>query len=215
MASKEVRAAGVGNLGLQDRVFCFPLRIVQILNFFSERLALRWIQKYITAFGGDPTKVTMYATALTTSPDCVETREIAGATLPVRYLLPFKCWGTEATRKDSSEPRSWNPAHLFLWAPSKTGRFVGLALSLGNTLLMVGLKDYDQIVAQTGCSGASDTLACLRTVPFATLKAAQDATPGIFAYQVKQTRLSGGIGLIFGLNSLSFWHGFLARTGLS
>ena len=24
-----------------------------------ERLALRWIQKYITAFGGDPTKVTM------------------------------------------------------------------------------------------------------------------------------------------------------------
>ena len=25
-----------------------------------ERLALRWIQKYIGAFGGDPTKVTMY-----------------------------------------------------------------------------------------------------------------------------------------------------------
>ena len=24
-----------------------------------ERLALRWIQKYISAFGGDPTKVTM------------------------------------------------------------------------------------------------------------------------------------------------------------
>jgi hypothetical protein len=187
LASKEVRAAGVGNLGLQDRVFFFPLPNVQILNFALERLALRWIQKYITAFGGDPTKVTMYATALATSLDYVETREIAGANLRVRYLLPFKCWGTEATRRVSSEPVSWNPAHLSLWAPSKTGRSVGLALSLGSTLLMACLKDYDQIVSQTGCSGASDTLACLRTVPFATLKAAQDATPGIFAYQVKQT----------------------------
>jgi len=46
-----------------------------------------------------------------------------------------------------------------------------------------GQKYYDQIVAQTGCSGASDTLACLRTVPFAQLKAAQDATPFIFSYQ--------------------------------
>jgi hypothetical protein len=36
--------------------------------------------------------------------------------------------------------------------------------------------DYDQIVAQTGCSSASDTLECLRTVPFATLKAAQART---------------------------------------
>ncbi|KAK7029558.1 hypothetical protein VNI00_014435 [Paramarasmius palmivorus] len=43
LASQEIKGAGVGNLGLQD-----------------QREAFRWIQKYIGAFGGDPTKVTIW-----------------------------------------------------------------------------------------------------------------------------------------------------------
>lgn len=64
--------------------------------------------------------------------------------------------------------------------------------------------DYDQIVAQTGCSGASDTLECLRTVPFAQLKAAQDATPFIFSYQVKELLLLSSVEVNFCSASLSF-----------
>ncbi|EJF57054.1 carotenoid ester lipase [Dichomitus squalens LYAD-421 SS1] len=43
LGGKEVKEAGVGNLGLQD-----------------QREAFRWVQKYISAFGGDPTKVMIW-----------------------------------------------------------------------------------------------------------------------------------------------------------
>ncbi|KAJ7628831.1 carotenoid ester lipase precursor [Roridomyces roridus] len=131
MPGKEVRAAGVGNLGLQD-----------------QREALRWVQKYITAFGGDPTKVTIWG-------------ESAGA-ISVSLQMLANGGDTE-------------------------GLFRGGFMQSGSPVpvgpIENGQKYYDAMVEQTGCSGAADTLACLRTVPYAQFKAAQNASPGIFAYQ--------------------------------
>ncbi|KAI0767304.1 carotenoid ester lipase precursor [Fomes fomentarius] len=131
LSSKEVKEAGVGNLGLQD-----------------QRLALRWVQKYISTFGGDPTKVTIWG-------------ESAGA-ISVALQMVANGGNTE-------------------------GLFRGAFMQSGSPIpsgdLTNGQAEYDNLVSRTGCSGAADTLQCLRQVPFATLKKAVDSSPGIFAYQ--------------------------------
>ncbi|KAF8318770.1 alpha/beta-hydrolase [Clavulina sp. PMI_390] len=131
MASKEIKAAGVGNLGLQD-----------------QRQALRWIQQYIGAFGGDPTKVTIGG-------------ESAGAISAALQMVT----------------NGGNAEGLFrgVWMQS------GSPIPVGD--ITHGQKYYDSVVSSVGCSSASDTLACLRTVSYATIKAAINKTPSIFAYQ--------------------------------
>ena len=48
-----------------------------------------------------------------------------------------------------------------------------------------GQPYYDALVAETGCSGANDTLQCLREVPYDTLLNAVGQSPGPLAYQVR------------------------------
>ena len=60
LGGKEVKAAGIGNLGLQDREY----RAASLWGPKAhvgdiEREALRWIQKYIHVFGGDSGRVTL------------------------------------------------------------------------------------------------------------------------------------------------------------
>ena len=69
------------------------------------------------------------------------------------------------------------------------GLFRGAFMESGSPIptgdISHGQSYYDAIVAQTGCSGASDTLQCLRGVPYDQLKDAMNASPGLFAPQVK------------------------------
>lgn len=67
------------------------------------------------------------------------------------------------------------------------GLFRGAFMQSGATIPVGPVENgqiyYDFIVKETGCSGAADTLDCLRTVPYTKLMAAIDKTPSIFAYQ--------------------------------
>ncbi|KAJ3848967.1 Alpha/Beta hydrolase protein [Lentinula lateritia] len=131
LSSQEVKDAGVGNLGLQD-----------------QREAFRWVQKYIGAFGGDPTKVTI--------------------------------WGESAGAISAS-------LHMVSNGGNTEGLFRAAFMQSGSPIPVGDITDgqayYDTLVEATGCSESSDTLDCLRGVDYTVLKAAVDATPGIFAYQ--------------------------------
>jgi len=131
LASKEVKDARVGNLGLWD-----------------QRLALHWVQKYIHAFGGDPSKVTIWG-------------QSAGS---ISVSLQMVTNGG-------------NPEGLFRAAFMQSGS------PLPTTDITAGQPYYDFLVERTGCSGSSDTLACLRAAPYDKLKAAMDSTPSFSSYQ--------------------------------
>ncbi len=49
-----------------------------------------------------------------------------------------------------------------------------------------GQRTYDQLVAYAGCQNATDSLQCLREVPYDVLKAGMNASPSLFSRLVSE-----------------------------
>jgi len=79
-------------------------------HFITERQAMRWVQKYIGAFGGDPTKVTMYA-CLSSHNNHANLIILAGAKVLVHGQLHFTWSPMGGIPKDFSALPSWRVEH--------------------------------------------------------------------------------------------------------
>ncbi|TDL16440.1 sterol esterase [Rickenella mellea] len=75
-------------------------------------------------------------------------------------------------------------AHMVINNGNQNGLFRGGFLDSGSPSfysdITAGQSKYDTLVSGTGCTNASDTLACLRTVPASTLLAVVNDAPGLF-----------------------------------
>ncbi|KAK1585869.1 carboxylesterase [Colletotrichum navitas] len=136
MPGKEILADGSGNVGLLD-----------------QRMGLEWVADNIAAFGGDPTKVTIWG-------------ESAGA---ISVLDQMALYNGNNTYKGQA---------LFRGAIMNSGSIVPsdpLDCPKGQAV-------YDKVVATAGCSGQADTLNCLRGVDYNTFLNAVTSVPGILSY---------------------------------
>lgn len=130
-----------------------------------ERLALQWIQKYILAFGGDPSKVTMFVPSILFEP------------LLVSHYPWWGRWGESAGSIAVS-------LQLLTNGGNSGGLYRGAFLESGSPYPVgnatAAQPSYDNLVADTGCAGAPDTLKCLANLPLANLTAAVNRSPNFF-----------------------------------
>ncbi|QDS73617.1 hypothetical protein FKW77_001870 [Venturia effusa] len=136
MPGKELQAEGSTNLGLRD-----------------QRMGLEWIQDNIAAFGGDPSKVTIWG-------------ESAGAISVFDHLVI----------NDGDHTYKGKP--LFRAGIMNSGS----AIPVQEVSHPKPQKIYDQAVKTAGCDKTADSLACLRALPYPKLLQALGSVPSLLGY---------------------------------
>ncbi|KAF7373909.1 Carboxylic ester hydrolase [Mycena sanguinolenta] len=164
LAGKEVSDAGLTNLGLRDQLF-----------------ALQWAKKHVSSFGGDPERIVVggqSAGSISTALLLLSNKQNSGSLFRGAFMVS----GSPGSAPHSRRRLVMSRARLEALKPAKPGPFrPGQARP--DDITTDGQPYYDQLVIANNCTAASDTLDCLKRVPFDDFMATVNRTADFLSYR--------------------------------